>query len=130
MKQTLKAFLTHSLPSFYGMTSSKLQNPYRGAAQDRLVGMQAAKEPETSYNLKHLWFSPGPTVDSTGQETQPTRQSHVCGRSLPVASPGALFSLLLFHLFNSAVFSAASQEPFSERRWLMDLLSHSPSSTA
>lgn len=53
MKCTLKAFPTHSLTSLEGPKSSKLQNPHRGAARDRLVGLQAAEEPKTSHNLKH-----------------------------------------------------------------------------
>lgn len=70
MKGTLKAFLTLSLTSFYGMKSSKLQNPYRGSAQDRLKGMQAAKDTK----LVTTSFSPDPTADSTGQETQAKKQ--------------------------------------------------------
>lgn len=74
MKCTLKAFLTHSLTSLEGPKSSELQNPHRGAARDRLVGLQAAEEPKTSHNLKHhfSWSSTGPgnTIKQTRKQVR------------------------------------------------------------
>lgn len=104
MKQTLKAFLTHGLTSFYGVKSSKLQNPYRGAAQDRLVGMQAAKEPENQLQPQTPFF-PGPTVGSTGQETQPTRQSNVWYRKSAYSLSWGFLSVFCYSIYLNQLLS-------------------------
>jgi len=99
MKCTLKAFLTHSLTSLEGPKSSKLQNPHRGAARDRLVGLQAAEEPKTSHNLKHHFLL---VLHRSGNTIQQTRKQ-VRRRPIHRLSWGFL-SAQPHHLFKSAVY--------------------------
>lgn len=113
MKGTLKAFPTHSLTSLEGPKSCSGQAG--GPAGSR--GAENQSQPQTP-------FSPGPPQV---QETQSSRQRNKCADARYIVSPEAFFPLSYTIYLNQLCISSASQEPFSERRWLMDLHSQSPS---
>lgn len=80
---------------------------------------QRSRKPVTTSNTIFSW-------SSTGQETQSSRQGNKCADARYIASPKAFFPLSHTIYLNQLCISSASQEPFSERRRLMDLHSQSP----